>query len=102
MRPALLLLSLLLSPMLLAHDRASAEDMLSRLKPVPSSLEKLDWRPGDPQPPRYRLKACEGAVCCEYERIESGASCNLFKLLCRAAGGKASGDGEKARCEDWH
>lgn len=99
----LTLLALCFCGAVLAHDPTSAEQMKSRLKPVPSSLDKLDFTEGDPKPPRYKLSQCgEGAICCEYERGERGASCQLFKMLCQAGGGKASGNAEDAQCQDWH
>ncbi len=48
-------------------------------------------------PQRYDIADCgNGLVCCSY--TGEGSTCNLFKLLCSAHGGTASGDGSEAVC----
>jgi hypothetical protein len=97
-------------------QRASVQEMMVKLRaPQPaaapprartgaSSSGPASVQAKPPEPPKYEIADCGTAtspmICCHHEKGD-GSSCNLFKILCKNAGGTAQGDGESAACSDW-
>jgi hypothetical protein len=99
-----------------ARSRLSTRQMMLKLKPravrmgqsaapkpaVPTAGTSLQAKPQEP--PKYEIADCgtdaSPMICCHHEAGD-GSSCNLFKILCKNAGGTAQGDGSEAACSDW-
>ncbi len=95
-------------------QRASVQDMMVKLRaPQPAaappragarSSGPASVQAKPPEPPKYEIADCGTAaspmICCHHEKGD-GSSCNLFKILCKNAGGTAEGDGESAACSNW-
>jgi hypothetical protein len=99
-------------------QRLSTQQMMAKLKHashrrvLPIRLKNSSAESAAPasvqtkpaEPPKYEVADCGTAaspmICCHHGAGD-GSSCNLFKILCKNAGGTAAGDGESAACSDW-